>query len=173
MAERADLAAAGWARRFRIARRPVRTHPAGKAQRRTAASRRSTAGRRSSGIAAGYALAKGRPQLSFMPIFIACTFCDLSYEGTITKQLPVFLIIKRLPKPDKKGKTIWGIFAHLRPQTKKGLKPYQIRAQWSLDNRRKGAEEKARKLLNIIGANYEYNKKGKDGRRKSRTKSRG
>ena len=101
---------------------------------------------------------------------------ELTFRGVFYPfgaQLPVFLIIKRLPKPDKKGKTIWGIFAHLRPQTKKGLKPYQIRAQWSLDNRRKGAEEKARKLLNIIGANYEYNKKGKDGRRKSRTKSRG
>ena len=28
-----------------------------------------------------------------LPIFIACTFCALSYEGTITKQLPVFLIV--------------------------------------------------------------------------------
>lgn len=26
-----------------------------------------------------------------LPIFIACTFCTLSYEGTITRQLPVFL----------------------------------------------------------------------------------
>ena len=26
-------------------------------------------------------------------IFIACTFCTLSYEGTITKQLPIFLIV--------------------------------------------------------------------------------
>jgi hypothetical protein len=86
-------------------------------------------------------------------------------------QLPVYLIIKRLPKPDKKGKTIWGIFTHLRPQTTKGLRPYQVRAQWCLNNRRKGAEEKARKLLNIIGANYEYNKKGKDRRRKSGRKS--
>ena len=27
----------------------------------------------------------------FLPVFIACTFCALSYEGTITRQLPVFL----------------------------------------------------------------------------------
>ncbi len=26
-----------------------------------------------------------------LPVFIACTFCGLSYEGTITRQLPVFL----------------------------------------------------------------------------------
>ena len=26
-----------------------------------------------------------------LPVFIACTFCALSYEGTITRQLPVFL----------------------------------------------------------------------------------
>lgn len=28
-----------------------------------------------------------------LPIFIACTFCGLAYEGTITKQLPVFLMV--------------------------------------------------------------------------------
>lgn len=28
-----------------------------------------------------------------LPVFIACTFCGLAYEGTITKQLPVFLIV--------------------------------------------------------------------------------
>ncbi len=28
-----------------------------------------------------------------LPILIGCTFCTLSYEGTITKQLPIFLII--------------------------------------------------------------------------------
>ncbi len=26
-----------------------------------------------------------------LPVFIACTFCGLAYEGTITRQLPVFL----------------------------------------------------------------------------------
>ena len=31
--------------------------------------------------------------IPILPIFIACTFCTLSYEGTITKQLPVFLIV--------------------------------------------------------------------------------
>lgn len=31
--------------------------------------------------------------IPILPIFIACTFCSLSYEGTITKQLPVFLKI--------------------------------------------------------------------------------
>lgn len=29
--------------------------------------------------------------IPILPIFIACTFCSLSYEGTITRQLPVFL----------------------------------------------------------------------------------
>jgi len=29
--------------------------------------------------------------IPILPIFIACTFCGLSYEGTITGQLPVFL----------------------------------------------------------------------------------
>lgn len=29
--------------------------------------------------------------IPILPIFIACTFCSLSYEGTITKQLPVFM----------------------------------------------------------------------------------
>lgn len=31
--------------------------------------------------------------IPILPIFIACTFCTLSYEGTITKQLPIFLVI--------------------------------------------------------------------------------
>lgn len=31
--------------------------------------------------------------IPMLPIFIALTFCALSYEGTITKQLPVFLVI--------------------------------------------------------------------------------
>ena len=29
--------------------------------------------------------------IPILPIFIACTFCSLAYEGTITRQLPVFL----------------------------------------------------------------------------------
>lgn len=31
--------------------------------------------------------------IPLLPIFIGCTFCGLSYEGTITKQLPVFLLV--------------------------------------------------------------------------------
>lgn len=31
--------------------------------------------------------------IPILPIFIASTFCTLSYEGTITKQLPIFLIV--------------------------------------------------------------------------------
>lgn len=31
--------------------------------------------------------------IPILPFFIATTFCTLSYEGTITKQLPVFLIV--------------------------------------------------------------------------------
>ncbi len=29
--------------------------------------------------------------IPILPVFIACTFCSLAYEGTITRQLPVFL----------------------------------------------------------------------------------
>lgn len=34
-----------------------------------------------------------RVVIPILPVFIACTFCGLAYEGTITKQLPVFLIV--------------------------------------------------------------------------------
>lgn len=32
-----------------------------------------------------------RVTIPILPVFIACTFCALSYEGTITRQLPIFL----------------------------------------------------------------------------------
>ncbi len=31
--------------------------------------------------------------IAVLPVFIACTFCGLAYEGSITKQLPVFLLV--------------------------------------------------------------------------------
>jgi Na+/H+-dicarboxylate symporter len=31
--------------------------------------------------------------IPLLPFFIGCTFCGLAYEGTITRQLPVFLIV--------------------------------------------------------------------------------
>lgn len=31
--------------------------------------------------------------IPILPVFIACTFCTLAYEGSITKQLPVFLSV--------------------------------------------------------------------------------
>ena len=31
--------------------------------------------------------------IPILPVFISTTFCTLAYEGTITKQLPVFLIV--------------------------------------------------------------------------------
>ncbi len=31
--------------------------------------------------------------IPILPLYIALTFCNLSYEGTITKQLPVFLVV--------------------------------------------------------------------------------
>ncbi len=34
-----------------------------------------------------------RVVIPLLPLFIATTFCALSYEGTITKQLPVFLVV--------------------------------------------------------------------------------
>lgn len=33
-----------------------------------------------------------RVVIPVLPLFIACTFCCLAYEGTITKQLPIFLL---------------------------------------------------------------------------------
>lgn len=34
-----------------------------------------------------------RVVIPLLPVFIAATFCALAYEGTITKQLPVFLVV--------------------------------------------------------------------------------
>lgn len=34
-----------------------------------------------------------RVVIAILPVFITCTFCGLAYEGAITKQLPVFLIV--------------------------------------------------------------------------------
>lgn len=34
-----------------------------------------------------------RVVITILPVFITCTFCGLAYEGTITKQLPVFLLV--------------------------------------------------------------------------------
>ena len=31
--------------------------------------------------------------IPLLPVFIACTFCALAYEGSITKQLPVFVLV--------------------------------------------------------------------------------
>lgn len=31
--------------------------------------------------------------ITILPLFIACTFCGLAYEGSITKQFPVFLMV--------------------------------------------------------------------------------
>lgn len=31
--------------------------------------------------------------IPLLPLFIACTFCELSYEGVITQQLPTFLLV--------------------------------------------------------------------------------
>ena len=42
--------------------------------------------------------------IPILPVFIAMTFCTLSYEGTITRQLPVFLLVVIL---DVLGHYIW------------------------------------------------------------------
>ncbi len=34
-----------------------------------------------------------RVVIAVLPVFIACTFCGLAYEGAITKQLPVFVLV--------------------------------------------------------------------------------
>lgn len=58
--------------------------------------------------------------IPLLPIFIACTFCGLAYEGTITKQLPVFIIVVFIVMA---GHYIWltllyllaGIYARVNP----------------------------------------------------------
>ena len=53
-----------------------------------------------------------------LPFFIGLTFCGLAYEGSITKQLPVFLKVNRTNRTfylDDTSCSLAGIYSHENP----------------------------------------------------------
>ena len=61
--------------------------------------------------------------ITILPIFIACTFCSLSYEGTITKQLPVFLLVVIIVMA---GHYIWLTLLYLLAGAYAGKNPLRV-----------------------------------------------
>ncbi len=61
--------------------------------------------------------------ITILPIFISCTFCGLAYEGTITKQLPVFLIVVLVVMV---GHYIWLSLLYLLAGAYSGKNPLRI-----------------------------------------------
>lgn len=61
--------------------------------------------------------------IAILPIFIACTFCGLAYEGTITKQLPVFLIVVVIVMA---GHYIWLTLLYLLAGAYAGANPLNV-----------------------------------------------
>lgn len=61
--------------------------------------------------------------IPILPFFIAFTFCGLSYEGTITKQLPVFLIVVVIVLV---GHYIWLALLYLLAGAYSGTKPTEV-----------------------------------------------
>lgn len=61
--------------------------------------------------------------ITILPIFISCTFCGLAYEGTITKQLPVFLIVVLIVMV---GHYIWLSLLYLLAGAYSGKNPLRI-----------------------------------------------
>lgn len=61
--------------------------------------------------------------IPILPFFIAFTFCGLSYEGTITKQLPVFLIVVVIVLV---GHYIWLALLYLLAGVYSGTKPTEV-----------------------------------------------
>lgn len=61
--------------------------------------------------------------ITILPIFIACTFCALSYEGTITKQLPVFLLVVIIVMA---GHYIWLTLLYLLAGAYAGKNPLRV-----------------------------------------------
>lgn len=61
--------------------------------------------------------------ITLLPIFIACTFCGLAYEGTITKQLPVFIIVVLIVMV---GHYIWLTLLYLLAGAYAGKNPLDI-----------------------------------------------
>lgn len=58
-----------------------------------------------------------------LPVFIACTFCGLSYEGTITRQLPVFLKVIVIVMI---GHYIWMALLYLLAGVYSGKNPVEV-----------------------------------------------
>lgn len=61
--------------------------------------------------------------ITLLPIFIACTFCGLAYEGTITKQLPVFIMVVLIVMV---GHYIWLTLLYLLAGAYAGKNPLDI-----------------------------------------------
>ena len=58
-----------------------------------------------------------------LPVFIACTFCGLSYEGTITRQLPVFLKVILIVMA---GHYIWMALLYMLAGIYSGKNPVEV-----------------------------------------------
>lgn len=61
--------------------------------------------------------------ITILPVFIACTFCALAYEGSITKQLPVFLIVVVIVMA---GHYIWLTLLYLLAGAYAGQNPLRV-----------------------------------------------
>ena len=64
-----------------------------------------------------------RVVIAILPVFIACTFCGLAYEGAITKQLPVFLIVVLIVMA---GHYIWLTLLYLLAGAYAGVNPMNV-----------------------------------------------
>ena len=61
--------------------------------------------------------------ITILPVFIACTFCALAYEGSITKQLPVFLLVVIIVMA---GHYIWLALLYLLASIYTGKNPLRV-----------------------------------------------
>ncbi len=61
--------------------------------------------------------------IPILPFFIACTFCGLAYEGSITKQLPIFLVVILIVMV---GHYIWLAVLYTVAGLYTGKKPWEV-----------------------------------------------
>ena len=66
--------------------------------------------------------------IPILPVFIACTFCALSYEGTITRQLPVFLKVIIIVMI---GHYLWMTLLYLIASAYSGKNPLEVVKHYS------------------------------------------
>lgn len=64
-----------------------------------------------------------RVVIAILPVFIACTFCGLAYEGAITKQLPVFVLVVVIVMA---GHYIWLALLYLLAGAYAGVNPMNV-----------------------------------------------